>query len=54
MWNVREEVIPVITEATETNAKSLRQFLSNISGKHEIKEFQKQPHCALHTYYGKW
>jgi hypothetical protein len=41
MWNVRAKVIPVITEATETISKSLRQFLSNIPGKHEIKEIQK-------------
>jgi hypothetical protein len=32
------KVIPVITGATETISKPLRQYLSNIPGKHEIKE----------------
>jgi len=41
MWNVEAKVIPVITGATRTILKSLRQYLSNIQGKHEIKELQK-------------
>ena len=41
MWNVKAKVIPVITGATGTIAKSLRQYLSNIPGKHEIKELHK-------------
>ena len=53
MWNVKATVIPVITGATGTISKSLRQYLSNIPGKHEIKELQKQPHWALHTNCGK-
>jgi len=40
MWSVRPEVIPVIIGATGTIAKLLRQYLSNIPGKHEIKELQ--------------
>ena len=48
MWNVKAKVIPVITGATGTTSKSLRQYLRNISGKHEIKELKK-PYCALHT-----
>jgi hypothetical protein len=39
--NVEAEVIPVITGATGTISKSLRHYLSNIPGKHEIKELQK-------------
>jgi len=35
-------VIPVIMEVTGTISKSLRQYLSNIPGKHEIKELQKK------------
>jgi hypothetical protein len=31
----------VITWVTGTIAKSLTQYLSNIAGKHEIKELQK-------------
>jgi hypothetical protein len=38
MWNVKTKLIPVITGATETLSKSLRQYLSNTPGKHEIKE----------------
>jgi len=41
MWDVTAKVIPVISGATGTMAKSLRQHLSDISGKHEIKEIQK-------------
>ena len=41
MWNVIVKVMPVITGTTVTSSKSLRQCLSNIAGKHEIKELQK-------------
>ena len=40
MWNVKAKVILVIMRATGT-ISSLRQCLSNIPGKHEIKEMQK-------------
>jgi hypothetical protein len=40
MWNVNAEVIPVIQGATGTISKSLRQYLTNIPEKHEIKELQ--------------
>jgi len=53
MWNVKARVIPVITVATGTISKLLRQYLSNISGEHEMKELQKQLYWALHTYCGK-
>ena len=38
MWNVKAKAIPVIKEVTGTISKTLRQYLSNIPGKHEIKE----------------
>jgi len=41
MWKVRAELIPVVIGATGTISKSLRLYLSNILGKHEIKELQK-------------
>jgi hypothetical protein len=41
MWNVTKKVMPVIIWATGTTSKSLRQYLSNIPGKREIKELQK-------------
>jgi len=48
--NVKAKTIRVINGATGTVSKSLRQYLSNISGEHEIKELQKrEPYWALHT-----
>jgi hypothetical protein len=41
MWNVKAKVTPVIIGTTGTISKSLRQYLSNITGKHESKELQK-------------
>jgi len=35
------KVIPVITGATGTISKSFRKYMSNIPGKHEVKELQK-------------
>jgi hypothetical protein len=40
--NVKAKVIPAKTGATGTISKSFRQYLSNIPGKHEIKELQKK------------
>jgi len=49
MWNVKATVIPVITVATGTVSKSFRPYLSNIPGKHEIKELQKTATlCTAH------
>ena len=39
MWNVKTKVIPV--GATGTISKSFRKYVSNIPGKHEVKELQK-------------
>jgi hypothetical protein len=41
MLNVQAKVIPVIIVATGTISKVLRQYLSNLLGKQEIKELQK-------------
>ena len=38
---MKANVILVITGATGNNSESLRQHLSNIPEKHEIKELQK-------------
>jgi len=40
MWNVNTKVIPVIIEVTGTISKSFRKYVSNIPGKHEVKELQ--------------
>ena len=37
MWNVKAKVIPVIIGATGTMSKPLKQYPSNIPGKHDIK-----------------
>jgi hypothetical protein len=41
MWNVKTKVIPVIIGATGTIRKSSIKFLSNIPGRHKVKESQK-------------
>ena len=41
MWNVETKMIPVIIGATEIISKSFRKYVSNIPGKHEVKELQK-------------
>ena len=41
MWNVKAKLTRVILKATGTISKSLSQYLSNIPGKQEIKELQK-------------
>jgi len=41
MWNVKTKAIPVIIGATVTISKSFRKYVSNIPGKHEVKETQK-------------
>ena len=41
MWNVKTKVIPVIIGATGTVSKSFRKYMTNIPGKHEVKEHQK-------------
>jgi len=49
MWNVKPKVIPVIGGATGTISKSLIEYLSNITGKHKIKEIKKTSrigHCT--------
>jgi purine-nucleoside phosphorylase len=46
MWNMKEKLTSVIIWATGTFSKSLRKYLSNIIGKHKIKEQQKTGHCT--------
>jgi len=48
MWSVKTKVIPVIIGATGTVSKSFRKYVSNIPGKHEVKELQKIGH-STHT-----
>jgi hypothetical protein len=48
MWSVKAKVILVIIGATGTILKSLRQYLSNIPGKHEFNKNSRIGHCS-HT-----
>jgi len=41
IWNVKTKVIPVLIGAIGTISKSFRKYVSNIPGKHEVKELQK-------------
>jgi hypothetical protein len=41
MWNVKTKVIPVIIGGTGTISKTFRKYVSNIPGKHEVRELQK-------------
>ena len=41
MWNVKATVIPEIIGATGTISKSLRKYVSNIPGHHNVRELQK-------------
>jgi hypothetical protein len=41
MWNVKARVIPVVIGATGAISKSLRKYVSNIPGNHDVKELQK-------------
>ena len=41
MWNVKTKVIPVTIGATGTISNSFRKYVSNIPGKHEVKELQE-------------
>jgi hypothetical protein len=51
MWNVKTKVILAITGATGTISKSFIKYVSNIIGKHEVKELQKKSHIedCTHT-----
>jgi len=39
--NVKTKMIPVKIGATRTTSKSFRKYMSNVPGKHEVKELQK-------------
>ena len=49
-WNVKTKVIPVIIGATGTISKSFRKYVSNIPGKQEVKELQKNSHIGHCTH----
>jgi hypothetical protein len=54
MWNVKTNVIPVITGATGTISKSFRKYLRNVNQGTKSRNYRKQPYWALHTYCGKY
>ena len=49
MWKVKTRVIPVIIGATGTISKSLRKYVSNIPGNHEVKELNCHIGHCTHT-----
>jgi len=46
MWNVKTKVISVIIGTTGTISKSFRKYVSNIPGKHEVKEVTENSHIV--------
>ena len=55
MWNVQTKVIPVMIGATGTVSKSFNKYVSNIPGKHEVKELQQTATLGTaHTHFGKY
>jgi hypothetical protein len=54
MWNMEAKIIPAIVAAIGTISKSLKQYLGNTPGKHEIKGLQTTAILfTTHTNYGK-
>jgi hypothetical protein len=49
MWNVKAKVLPVITGATGTISKPLRQYMCIIPGEHKIKELPKKKKAIIDT-----
>jgi hypothetical protein len=54
MWNVKTEVIPVIIGATGTTSKSFKKYPRHIPKRTKSRNYRKQPHWALHIYFGKY
>jgi len=54
MWNLKAKVIPVVMGGDWDHFKiTLTIPEQHTVGKHEIKNLQRQPYWALHTYCGK-
>jgi hypothetical protein len=45
--------MPVMTWATVTISKSLRQYMGNIEENTKSRNYRKHPYWALHTYFRK-
>ena len=54
MWNVKTKEIPVKIGATGTISKSFRKYVSNIPGKHEVKELKKTAILGIAHIFGKY
>ena len=50
MWNVKTEMMPVIIGATGTVSELFRKYVSNIPGKHEVKELTENSHIGHCTH----
>jgi len=53
IWNVKAEVIPIITWVSETMSESFRKYPSNIPGKHDIKQLQTTAILGTAHVFGK-
>ena len=49
MWNVKAKVIPVVIGAAGTISKSLRQYVSNVSGKTKLRDYKTHTGHCTHT-----
>jgi len=54
MWNVKTKVIPVIIGGSGPVSESFSKYVSNIPGKHEVKELQKTAISVTAQYCGKY
>ena len=50
MWNVKTEMMPVIIGGTGTVSELFRKYVSNIPGKHEVKELTENSHIGHCTH----
>jgi hypothetical protein len=53
-WSVKTKVISGIVWTTETVSQSSIKYLSNTTGKHNMKELVNINFMALCTYFGKY
>jgi len=54
VWIVKAKVILVVTASPRTISISFIKYLSNIPGKHEIKELETTALWALYTSVGRY
>jgi len=53
IWNVKAEVIQIITGVSETMSESFRKYPSNIPRKHDMKQLQTTAILGTAHVFGK-